>query len=142
MPSAKDELRGVGLVWERTNRNTAVCGNASSILRATLMFASSMNSSTRLFVSRSSFCSTSIGSEDSELSSCILTSGEARFSAPASIRFAFNFCARELSSRMLFVRSSSSFLRLPRGTDFSIAAPRSVRNELTDHLCGSGPPRT
>ena len=61
-----------------THLSTAVCGNVSWILRATLMLASNINSSTRLFVSRSSFCSTSMGSDDSDVSIWIFTSGDAK----------------------------------------------------------------
>lgn len=81
-------------------RSTAVCGNASCIRVATAQFASNMNSSTRELVSRSAFCSTSTGSDDSALCRCILTSGEARFNAPAAIRFALSLIARALSKRI------------------------------------------
>src|ERR1700722_15898281 len=51
-----------------TDLSTAVWGKVPWISLATLMLASSMNSSTRLLVSLISFCSTSIGSDDSALS--------------------------------------------------------------------------
>lgn len=89
---------------------TAVCGNVSWIFFATLIFASNMNSSTRLLVSFISFCSTSIGSDDSELSRWILTSGEARLSAPAAILPALSFWASVFRRRTPMVNSSCKFL--------------------------------
>ena len=74
--------------------------------RATLVFAKSMNSSTRLLVSRISFCSTSIGADDSALSRWIRTSGLARFRAPASIRPLRSLMAMSFSRRMLSVMAS------------------------------------
>ncbi|KAH3682630.1 hypothetical protein WICPIJ_006402 [Wickerhamomyces pijperi] len=68
----------------------AVCGNSWKILLATEMLANNMNSSTKEFVSKSFFISTSPGSEVSE-SMCTLTSGEDKFKAPASNLFCFNF---------------------------------------------------
>jgi len=74
------------------------------------MFANNMNSSTRLFVSNNSFVSTSTGAStgpvDSEDSMWIFTSGEARFKAPAAIRFAFNWMASRFKSRIPSVRVS------------------------------------
>ena len=89
-----------------THLSTAVRGKVSWIFVATLMLARSMNSSTRELVSISSFCLTSIGSDDSALSIWIFTSGDARLSAPAFIRFALSCRAKELRRRMDLVRSS------------------------------------
>ena len=98
-------------IWQcASHLNTAVIGNASLIFCATLMLAKSINSSTRLFVSRISFCSTSIGSDDSALCRWILTSGDARFKAPARIRPARSFWASPLRRRMETVMSSERLL--------------------------------
>jgi hypothetical protein len=86
--------------------NTAVCGNVSWILAATLTLASSMNSSTRLLVSYACFCSTSTGSADSAESRWILSSGDESERAPARIRAALSLIASLLSSRTELVRGS------------------------------------
>ena len=115
--------------------NTAVWGNDSLIRAATLQLARSMNSSTRLFVARRAFCITPIdspcfslalieppvsddttrGSDDSGDSRLIRTSGEARSSAPAAIRFALSLRARALSRRIERVSGSVRLLptRIP-----------------------------
>lgn len=90
--------------------STAVAGKTSWIFLATQILASSMNSSTRLFVSRSFFCSTLMGSADSDEARWILSSGEERERAPAHIRAAFSLMARWLRRRIEFV--SWSFIDL------------------------------
>lgn len=68
-----------------------------------------MNSSTSELVSKSAFCCTSTGSEDSDESMWILTSGEARLRAPASMRAWRSLMAMSFSRRMPTVNSSSNF---------------------------------
>lgn len=85
---------------------TAVAGNASCILAATLILANNINSSTRLLVSRCCFCSTSIGSALSDESRWIFNSAEERDKAPARIRPSFSLTATVLSSRIEVVNGS------------------------------------
>src|SRR5271170_8207913 len=75
-------------------RSIAVSLNFSQIFLATEIFASNINSSTRLFVSSNSFVCTSTGSEVS-LSVWTLTSGLARLRAPASILRARSLLERD-----------------------------------------------
>jgi hypothetical protein len=125
-----------------THLSTAVPGQELTIFLATQILARSMNSSTRLFVSRCSFTSTSTfpsyapfpfrlpfvpsdspcstssraalskgnGSLDSGEERWIFTSGEARLRAPAAMRCALRFWARELRRRIEVVMGSLRLL--------------------------------
>ena len=88
--------------------NTAQSWKWSWIFNATVILASSINSSTRELVSLSSFVARPVGSCVS-LSTSNRTSGDARLRAPLPIRSCFKILARRLSPRRLSVISSLSF---------------------------------
>lgn len=75
-------------------------------MRATLMLASNMNSSTSELVSSCSFCSTSMGPVVSDEFRWILSSGDDSDSAPAAKRLAFRLMASEFSNRIDSVKGS------------------------------------